>query len=258
MNVIVCAKLAPDVEDMEVKADRSISFERAERSFGEYDLPAIEAAVQLVEAQGGTLTALSVGASELKNSKARKAILSRGPNDLTLVMDESLAEADSYQTASILAAAIRNLGEFDLVLFGTGSADLYAQQVGILVGELLGVLTTNAVSKIDVQDGKLIVERALEDVTEVLELTTPAVLTTTADIALPRIPGMKDILGAGKKPVTEWALADVMNGEGSQSTVKVLSTLAPEQVDRKQIIREGVSEDVIQQLVGDLVKDGVL
>ena len=135
-----------------------------------------------------------------------------------------------------------------LILCGDGSADLYAQQVGAQLGQLLNVPTVNSVSKISVADGKAIVERTLEDEVETLEVPLPAVISVTADINQPRIPSMKQILGAGKKPSTAWGSGDAGLAVPAQS-VDVLETKAPEQVDRKQIVIEGDSDDAIKEFV---------
>lgn len=70
--------------------------------------------------------ALSVGGSLLDNTKVHKDVLSRGPNELFLVQDAQLDNALPKDTAQVLAAAARKIG-FDLLLFGEGSGDLYAQ-----------------------------------------------------------------------------------------------------------------------------------
>src|SRR5271169_3951198 len=186
MNIVVCYKLAPDAEDIEVKSDGSISLEKAEWIIGEYDLRAVEAAVKLVETVGGKAMALSVGPHQLSNSKAKKDILSRGPDELYLVEDDVLEKADTNLTARVLAAAIQKIGSCDLVICGEGSSDMYFQQVGLQLGEMLGVPTINSVSKIEMADGKLMVERSLEDEVEVLDIPLPAALAVTTDINQPR------------------------------------------------------------------------
>lgn len=258
MNIIVCYKLIPDSEDMVVKPDGSISLEQAEWTISDYDLLAVEAGLQLVEKNGGKLIALSIGTEKLLNSKAKKDILSRGPDELYLVTDPSLSNADTNLTARVLAAAIQKIGGIDLVLFGEGSGDLYFQQVGLQVGELLGQPTFNAISKIDLVDGGILVERSLESEIDVLSLPLPAALSVTTDINIPRLPTMKEILKAGKKPVTEWSLEDVaLTGNGKQR-VDVLSVRAPKAADRKRIMIDGSPEDEVQSLIGYLSKEGVL
>lgn len=253
MNIIVCYKIAPDEQDIVVRPDRSLSFERAEWKIGQYDLNAVEAGVQINEAVGGKVTALCVGDKNIENSKIKKNILSRGPAELLLVMDDSLADAETHQTAATLAGAARKAG-FDLIICGEGSADLYAQQVGIQVGEILGVPTVNAVSKIVPKGNAISVERTLEDEVEVLEIALPAVVSVTSDINVTRIPGMKDILSAGKKPVTVWTLEDIAAADpGERSSME--SILAPEEVDRKKIIIEGDSEESIAAFCQHLRKE---
>ncbi len=257
MNIVVCYKVTPDAEDIETKADRSISVERAEWNIGEYDLKAVEAGVQLVEANEGEVSALSVGPARIADSKAKKDILSRGPDNLYLVADDALAGADTRETAWVLTQAIGKRGDYDLVICGEGSADLYFQQVGLQLGEMLGVPTINSVSKIEVEDGKLLVERSLEHEVQVLEVPMPAVLSVTTDINQPRLPSMREILKAGKKPATQWALNDVVSEEAPHG-VEVLSTLAPPEVDRKRILITDDPDKAAHTLVGYLSKEGVL
>jgi len=258
MNIIVCYKLIPDSEDLVKNPDGSISLEQAEWVISDYDLLAVEAGLQLVEKHGGKLTALSVGTDKLQNSKAKKDILSRGPDELYLVTDPTLGYGDTHQTAQVLTSAIQKIGEFDLVLFGEGSGDLYFQQVGLQVGELLGKPTLNAVSKVDVENDALTVERSLENVIDVLSVPMPAALSVTTDINVPRLPSMREILKAGKKPVTEWTLGDLEFPDELSPKVDVLTIKAPKAVDRKQIELEGNTEQAIQTLIGHLSKEGVL
>lgn len=248
MRVISCCKAVPEEQDIVIAKDRQISFEKAEWKFGQYDLNAVEAGKQIVEAAGGHLSGLCAGGKILENSKLKKDILSRGLDDLYLVIDEAMEQADTYQSARILEAAIKKMGDFDLVLCGAGSSDLYAQQVGNQLGELLGVPVLNGVNKITAQGDKVIVERVLENAIQVLEVSLPAVFSLTSEINVPRIAGMKDIIAANKKPVTKFSLSDI-EVKDSQPSSMVLNTLAPEQVERRLNILEGESDDVVDAFV---------
>ena len=248
MRVISCCKAVPEEQDIAVAKDRQLSVEKAEWKFSQYDLNAVEAGKQIIESAGGQLSGLSAGGKALENSKLRKDILSRGLDDLYLVMDEMLEQADTYQSARVLAAAIKKIGAFDLVLCGAGSSDLYAQQVGNQLGEYLGIPVVNAVNKITPQGDTVIVERALEDAIEVLEVALPAVLSVTSEINAPRIAGMKDIITANKKPVTKFSLSEI-GAMDTQASSVVVSTLAPEQVERRMNILEGESEEVVNAFV---------
>jgi electron transfer flavoprotein beta subunit len=261
MNIVVCVKLTPDPGDIEVRSNGSISLERAEWGIGGFDLQAIEAAVKLVEGNGGKVIALSAGPVRINQSKLKKDILSRGPDELIMIADDALANADTGSTARVLAAAIGQIEAPDLVLCGEGSADLYFQQVGLQLGERLNMPALNAISAIQPEGGvsgeMLRVERSLEDEIEVLDVPLPAVLSVTTDINQPRLPTMKEILRASKKPVVEMSLSD-LNLENLESQVEMVSTTAPRQVQRKQIALSGTPEEMAQALVEHLRKDGVL
>lgn len=257
MNIVVCAKLAPDTEDLEVKGDGSISTEKAEWIIGEYDLRAVEAGMKIVEESSGAVHALCAGPKEINNSKLKKDLLSRGPDDLSLVIDDGLKVGDTHLTATVLSQAVKKMGGVELVLCGEGSSDLYFQQVGMQLGEILGWPTINAVSKIQVEGNSVIVERSLEEEVEVLEVPLPAVLSVTTDINTPRLASMKEILKAGKKPVAEWSLSDIGVSE-MKSGVDVVSTKAPKKVERKQIIIPGSTDEAVQALLVYLSKEGVL
>jgi electron transfer flavoprotein beta subunit len=243
----------PEEQDIAVGADRRLVLDKAGPKISQYDLNAVEAAVELAAAAGGsTVTTLSVGGKKyLENSKVRKDLLSRGPDSLTAVIDDSLAGSLGAATAEVLAGAAQKVG-FDLILCGEGSGDLYAQQVGLLLGEKLGVASINAVSKIELNGSSLTVERSLEEEVEVLEVPLPAVISVTTDINTPKIPSMKAILGAGKKPVNVLALAEVCPAPSKPAEMK--SILAPEQADRLHVIIEGDSDDNIAAFVENVRK----
>lgn len=254
MKIIVCYKLVCEEQDIVVQQDRTLDTSKAELKISQFDLNAVEAAVQLAEQVGeSTVTALSVGGTFLENSKARKDILSRSVDDLSLVIDASLQGALPYTTAQALAAAAQKIG-FDLIVCGDGSGDLYAQQVGLLTGELIGIPTINGVSKVvSMADGKLVVERSLENEIEVLEISLPAVISVTGDINTPRIPAMKAILAASKKPVTVLSAQDIGFNE-VQGLAKLESVLAPEQTERKKIIIEGDGDEQLAKFADHLRK----
>lgn len=139
------------------------------------------------------------------------------------------------------------------MLFGEGSGDLYAQQVGLLVGEMLQVPALNAVSSIQVVEGGVLIERTLEDEVEVLVLPLPAVLCVTSDINVPKVPSMKAILGAGKKPVTQWTASDI-GWSLAQPYTELSQIRVPPQAERKHIIFENDSPETIAELAEHLKK----
>lgn len=250
MNIIACVKIVPDDQDITVKDSGELSFANAKPSISSFDLNAIEAGAQIYEALGGTFVALSVGDASTDDSKTKKNILSRGPESLTLVADDALLGADTYQTACALKAAVEKLDAWDLILCGSGSADRYAQQVGTQLGCLLGVPTLNGVSHIEAAEGKLVVERTLEDCIQTFEVALPAVITVTSDINTPRIASMKQVLAAGKKPSTVLSAADV--AFDAAATTAEVETRAPKKANRAQDIVMGDGDDNIAEFTAKL------
>ncbi|ARD60216.1 electron transfer flavoprotein [Kosakonia radicincitans DSM 16656] len=250
MKIIACFKLVPEEQDIVVTPDHALSFDNAAAKISQFDLNAIEAATQLAS-DDDEIAALTVGGSLLQNSKVRKDVLSRGPDSLFMLQDAQLEHALPKEIAQALAAAAEKMG-FDLMLFGEGSGDLYAQQVGLLVGEILQLPVINAVSNIQRNGDKLSIERTLEEEVEVIELTPPAVLCVTSDINVPRIPSMKAILGAGKKPVNQWQASDI-GWSPSSPLAELMEITVPPATTRKHIILDNDSPEAIAQLA-ELVK----
>lgn len=253
MKIIACCKIVPNEEGIVVLPNRELSTENAPLAISQYDLNALESGKKLAAETKGSMTALSIGSSSaLENTKIRKDVLSRGADELSLVIDDEHAFTDSLQTAKAIAAALKATEAYDVVLCGAGSADLYAQEVGIQVGTLLDLPVVNNVTGITAaSETTLEVERTLDNEVEVLEVTLPAVLSVSSEINVPAVPSMRDIMKAGKKPVNVLAI----DAELPSSTT-VLEQLAPEQQDRRQEIVEGDNEEAVDALVQFLKKEG--
>lgn len=253
MKIITCCKIVPDEEEIKVQSNRELSMEDASWKISQYDLNALESGKQLAAETGGTMTALSIGSNAaLEATKIRKDVLSRGADELNLVIDDAHAFTDSLETAKAIAGALKECGEYDVVLCGMGSSDMYSQVVGVQVGTLLGIPSINNVTGIKVAgEGVLEVERTLENEVEVLEVPLPAVLSVSSEINIPAVPNMREIMRAGKKPVNELPATDVA------PSTKMLEQLAPEQQERRQEIVEGDGAEAVDALVQFLKKEGI-
>ena len=226
MNIVVCCKVVPDDQDIQVAADGTLDYSKAKPIVSAYDLNAIAAAAQL--ADGGRVVAVTAGPADIDDSKLKKNILARGVDELYMTADDACKGLDAHAAAAALADLVAKAGEYDLILCGDGSADDYAQQVDVQLAARLGLPSVNGATKIEAGSGSVTVERTLEDVVEVVEAPLPCVVSVAPDIALPRIPGMKDILAAGKKPSSVNAASDV-----AAAVVDVVETKAPQQAERK-------------------------
>ena len=201
---IACFKWVIDEAFIRRGASGDLDFSSVDHKIGEYDRNAIEAAVRQRDTLGGKAIAVTVGMPEA--AKGVKDALSRGTDEAYFIADSSFGNLDSSQTALILAEVIRTrIKEFDLIICGEGSSDVYAQQVGPRLAVKLGIPCISFIQKFLIENNQLIAERRMEDGIEVITAPLPALVTVLPDINVPRIPGVKDTLMAGKKPMVKIA-----------------------------------------------------
>ena len=227
MNIIVAFKVVPDDQDIQVAGDRTLDYSKAKNTVSTYDLNAFEAAAQLA-GDGDKVVAATVGPKSIDESKLKKNVLARGVDELYMTADDACKGLDARATAVALAELVSKVGDFDVVLCGDGSADNYAQQVDVQLADALGLPVVTAVSAVSVEGAVATCDRMLETQLQTVQVDLPAVISVVPDIALPRIPGMKDILAAGKKPSSVNAASDV-----AAAVVDVVETKAPQQAERK-------------------------
>ena len=238
MRIVVAYKWTRDPEEATVRPDGTVDWSRAKPGLSTYDPVAIELARQLAAAVGAELIGVTVGGKGVAAPIASKAALSRGLDRVVIVEDESLADAGRAELAAVLAEVIRHIGDVDLVVTGDSSVDVAAKMVPtVLAGELgwPAVAEVTAVSGTGVQAGALHVERAIPGGVQVLEVSGPAVLAASADAAVPRVPGMKEVLAAAKKPAELLELAALkVPPDGAVMTVTGRSR--PERKARKGVL----------------------
>ena len=238
MNIVAAFKVVPDDQDIQVSADGTLDYSKAKNTVSAYDLNAIEAAAQL--ADGGRVVAVTAGPADIDDSKLKKNILARGVDELYMTADDACKGLDAHAAAAALADLVAKAGEYDLILCGDGSADDYAQQVDVQLADALGLPVVTAVSAVSVEGAVATCDRMLETQLQTVQVDLPAVISVVPDIALPRIPGMKDILAAGKKPSSVNAASDV-----AAAVVDVVETKAPQQAERKmEVLDASVDGDL--------------
>jgi electron transfer flavoprotein beta subunit len=254
-KIIACFKWVMDEAD--IKSDpksNQLVLDRVGYKISEYDRNAIEEAVRLQEAHDGSVVGVTVATPGAK--PCLKDALSRGPEKACFVNDPAFESLDPSQTAAILAAAIENKIEYDLIICGEGSSDLYAQQVGPALAEKLGLPCATYVNKLTYveEENKVIAQRKLDDGLETVAIKLPALITVLPDINTPRIPSLKQVLGAAKKPVDNVSLAAL--GQTFEPCLKTTSILAATMERRR--LKFTAEADDIRKVVDGLLKEGVI
>lgn len=252
-RIITCFKWVIDEKDIRVAADsRALNLDRVGYKISDYDRSAVEEAVRLKEKYGGSVAAITVGQATAK--KSLKDVLSRGPDTAYFVNDTTFSNLEPSQTASILCEVISSRIEFDLIICGEGSSDLYAQQVGPRLAERLGIPCITYVNKLTIEGDKLTAERKLDDGIEVAVVPLPALVTVLPDINSPRIPGLKQTMEAGKKPVVEVTAKDLSGRyEPRLETLGVRAATM-----ERGGVKLGSEPADIAKLVAVLLKEGVI
>jgi electron transfer flavoprotein beta subunit len=252
-NIIACFKWVVDEAYIRRGSTGELDFSAVDYKISDYDRNAIEEAVRLKDAVGGSVIALTVGVPEA--TKGVKDALSRGTDQCYFIADPSFKDLEPAQTAKVLADVIRNrLSPFDMILCGEGSSDLYAQQVGPRLAENLGIPCFSFIQKVTMDGGKVIAERRVEEGIEIVEAKLPALATVLPDINIPRIPGVKDTLMASKKPVVT-----VKKEELSALADPALKTVGLSAVRMERTCEKfGVEAAEIRRFVDGLKKKGVL
>ncbi|MBP2637211.1 MAG: Electron transfer flavoprotein alpha/beta-subunit [Firmicutes bacterium] len=257
-TIIACYKWVLDEQDIKINPGTlDLDMSRAKSKISEYDRNAIEEAVLQAEKNGAEVASLTFGNSKAKQSL--KDALSRGPAQAYWVNDDLADSADAFVTANVLAAALRKIGQYDVILCGEGASDTYAQQVGPRVGTLLGIPAITFVSELKMEGDKVIATRKIGNCTEEVSASFPVVVTLLPEINKPRIPGLKQVLGAAKKPVTEWSVADLGLTAEETTTKNTIKSIKGFVMSRKNVIyKEGTPADKVANLVVSLTKEGVL
>ncbi len=251
-DIVVCFKWVVDEAYIRRTSSGDLDFTSVDYKISEYDRNAIEVAVRLRDAYGGSVTAMTVSVPEA--TKGIKDALSRGPDNAVFIADPSFRDLESSQTAVILGEVIKSRTSCQLVICGEGSGDFYAQQVGPRLAEILGIPCATYVQKITIDGGQVIAERKAEDFVEVVAMPMPALVTVLPDIGTPRIPGVKDTLMASKKPVVTLGKGDLERiPEASLKTVGMKAS----QMER-ECEKFTVDTADIARFVGALQRKGVL
>ncbi|PKM87909.1 MAG: electron transfer flavoprotein subunit beta [Firmicutes bacterium HGW-Firmicutes-12] len=261
MEILVCIKQVPD-PTVEVRIDpktKNLVREGIVGVINPYDKNALEEAIRIKESQGGKVTVISMGPPQVKES-LREA-LAMGADEAILLSDREFGGADTLATSYVLAQAIKKLGKVDIILFGKNAVDADTGQVGPIVAEKLGLPQITFASKISVDGNILLVDRHLEEATETIKVTLPAVITACKELNEPRYPNPLKIMKAARKEITVWGKTDIqvdaakLGLKGSPTCV--LEIFSPSKSTQVKILN-GSPEEASQALFTVLREDKVI
>jgi electron transfer flavoprotein beta subunit len=246
MNIVVLVKQVPDTySERRLRGDGALDRDASDAVLDEINERAVEEALQLKEAHGGsdvTVTVVSMGPD--RATEAIRKALSMGADAAVHLTDEGLAGSDAVGTARALAGAIGTVGEVDLVLAGNEASDGRSAAVPAMVAEVLGLPALTHARQVTVEGGSVTVRRETDDGVVTLSAELPAVVSVNEKINEPRYPSFKGIMAAKKKPVTTLSLADAgldaaQVGSAAALTSVVSATPKPPKSAGEKVVDDG-------------------
>ena len=252
MQFIVCVKQVPDPEappasfKVDASTNKVVPPPGVPPVISTFDEIAVEAALRVKDAQkGDKITVISLGNNLVRD--VVKKPLAMGADELVLLEDPSYEEGDSWSTAYALAMAIKKIGTYDIIFCGRQAADWDGGQVGLGIAQILGIPSVTLVKKVEVANGKVRVERMVADGFEVVEVSTPCLITVTNELGEPRYAPLKGIMKAAKIQPIVWKPADI----GVQPSQIGAQGRRTKLVKLFQPVKEGKCEIVAGENVAD-------
>lgn len=255
MDIIVLLKQVPATESfIEVAGDGvSINPEGLKYVINPYDELAVEEALQIRQAQGGTVTIVSMGPA--KAAEAIRTALAMGA-DKGVLIDPGQTVCDGLATAKVLAAAVKQL-PFDLIIAGHRAVDDDCYQVGPAVAELLDLPNASMVIGQEIADGQIRCTCTVDGGTVDLTAPLPMLMTTQRGLNEPRYASLPGIMKAKKKPIDTKTLADIGLDTAALEgpALKILALTPPPERKGGRMIEAETVQDQVAQLVAALAQE---
>ncbi len=268
MKVIVCIKQVPDTTNVRINPEtNTLVREGVQSIINPFDVYAIEEAVRIREKHGGTVTVITMGPPQA--AEALRDAIALGADNALLVSDRAFAGADTLATAFALSCAIRKIGGdanapaggVDIILMGRQAIDGDTGQVGPGVAENLDISHVTDIRKIEeISNGRIVVERLLEDGYARIATRLPVVLTVVKEINTPRLPSLKGKLAAKKAEIPVLKAADIgadpqrLGLNGSPTQVMKIFTPARPSGGKKFV---GEPAHTVSSLLAELTEAGI-
>jgi electron transfer flavoprotein beta subunit len=196
MKILVCISNVPDTTTkISFNNNKELNASGVQFIINPYDEIALTRALEIKEAQGGTVTVINVGGAGTEPN-IRKA-LAIGADDAIRVNAEPV---DALFVAKQIAEVAKK-NQYDIILTGRESIDYNGAQVGGMIAELLDIPSVTVATKLDVNGSEATLEREIDGGKEVVSAPVPFVATAQKGMAEPRIPNMRGIMTARTKPL---------------------------------------------------------
>ncbi|HCO29935.1 MAG TPA: electron transfer flavoprotein subunit beta [Lachnospiraceae bacterium] len=257
MKIVVCAKQVPDTTEVRLDpVTNTLIRDGVPSIINPDDKAGIEAALQLKEkCPGSTVTVVSMGPAQA--DVALREALAMGCDEAILVSDRAFGGADTWATSSTIAAALKKIGDYDVIITGRQAIDGDTAQVGPQIAEHLGIPQVSYAEKLEVEDEHtLVVQRQFEDRYHIIEIKTPCLITALAELAEPRYMSVGGVFDAYReKEVKVWGLADL---EGYVDTANIGLKGSPTRVAKSFTKQAKGAGEVLKDLSADEAVEAIV
>ena len=255
MNIVVCIKQVPDTAEVKINPEtNTLIRDGVENIMNPFDRQALETALILKDTSGAKVTVVSMGPPQATD--ILKEAIAMGADDAVLISDRALAGSDTLATSVALAAAVRKVGECDLVLCGKQAIDGDTAQVGPEMAEHLGIpQVTGALKVVLGADGRLLVDRENESSSQTLAVTKSE--------KEPRFASIKGKMKARKAEIPVMGAVEleidpkVIGLSGSPTKVLKIFTPSVPQIE-SEIINEEDTDKAVDMLIEKLVQAKII
>ena len=253
MKIAVLIKQTPQLSEVTMMGDKP-KWPDGTTAVNPFDEYAVEEALRLKEASGGTAIAITYGAADAES--VLRDVLALGIDEAYHIESDDYSSTDPQNNAKILAAAINKIGDVNIVLTGKQACD---DDSGLVTSAVAGYLDWPQIGFVKKFDGvdadKVTAWRTTDTGYDVVESPLPVVCSVVKEINEPRLPSLKGKMKAKKAPVTKFSLADL--GVEQDSLINIKGFIAPKERASGEII-DGEVDEAVSKLVEKLKTDQII
>ena len=254
MNIVVLIKQVPATESVVSIAPSGKEIQETDVKWvmNPYDELAVEEALRLQTAQGGTVTVVAVGPD--RTVDMLRTALAMGADTAILVNDPAVFAGGDYAMGEALSAAVAQI-PYDIILTGHRTVDTDSWLAPFVVAQKLSLPIISLATKVTVEGAKVVCDGLIDGGTATMEATLPAVITTQRGLNEPRYASLPGIMKAKKKPLETKTAADLgitptPNAVGERVALKI-----PPERAVGRIFQGQSADELAQELVKCLRED---
>lgn len=263
LKILVCVKQVPDIDLVKMDPETgNLVRDGVPSMMNPLDMNALEAALRLKENMGGEITAITMGPPAAE--AVLRECLALGADRAVLVTGREFGGADTLSTSYVIAKAALQLGNYDLIFCGKETLDGATGQMGSQLAERFGssqVTSMSLIKSVDIENGKIVVEREVENGVETIEAQMPCLFTVEKTNYPPRLPNYRGKKAARKAEIITLGPGDIEGLDPKLIGVPGSGTIVPRIYppalpEAGQIIDEGSAAASAAKLCAILAAEG--